>query len=751
MDLSHDPLLEDLTDAQRLAVTHVDGPLLVLAGPGSGKTRVITRRIAHLVLRMGVPPWEVLAITFTNKASGEMRTRLEGMLSERQARTMTVSTFHSFCARTLRPYAERVGLRPGYSIYDTADQQRAMKSVLERLEISAQNFSPSKVLGTISNAKNELVSAQDYARAAMGFYEKKVAKVYEAYQKELERNNAADFDDLLLKMVELLREDEEAASALRGRYRYILIDEYQDTNHAQFVIANALAREHKNLCATGDPDQSIYGWRGADIRNILEFEQHYPDAMVVRLEQNYRSTQRILAAADALIQHNRQRKHKTLWTTNGQGEPIIVCTCHDEQQEAKWLVDALRELHVSQDIPWNGMAVFYRTNALSRVIEESLRNAGVPYQIARGTAFYDRKEIKDAVAYLRSVSNPLDEVNLLRIINTPTRGIGSKTVKAAQAFAVAHQLPLIEALGRAREIPSMGARAVSAIDRFVKMLAGWRALAGMEVDAGADDMDLKQFVDMIIDQSGLHEHYLGESDGPDEDRVRNLGELVSLAQQFEMQVLGPLDAEAGKRMSLGERLVMLLEQISLVSDVDAVEQDQGAVTLMTLHSAKGLEYPVVAMTAMEQGMLPHQRSVEDPTGIEEERRLCFVGITRAKRRLLLTHARYRTVYGQMMPTIPSQFLSEIPEETLEIQDISDEGDTFVGNLDDRYENVSVQRRAAQETAMRYPVGTLVRHPQFGLGRILSIRPMGSQTRAQIGFNAGGIKTVILQYVKLERL
>jgi len=747
----HDPLLEDLTDAQRLAVTHVDGPLLVLAGPGSGKTRVITRRIAHLVLRMGVPPWNVLAITFTNKAAGEMRARLARVLSDRQARAMTVCTFHSFCARTLRPHAERVGLRTGYSIYDTADQQRAMKRALEALEISTQNFAPRTVLATISNAKNELAGAEDYEQAATGFYEKKVASIYHQYQRILTRNNAADFDDLLLKTVQLFRHHADVLEELQNRYQYILIDEYQDTNHAQLVIANALAAQHTNICATGDPDQSIYGWRGADIRNILEFEQHYPTATVVRLEQNYRSTKRILAAADALIQHNRQRKHKTLWTTNGEGEPIVVCTCHDEQQEAGWLMEMLRELHRAHDVPWNGMAVFYRTNALSRVVEDALRNAGVPYQIARGTAFYDRKEIKDAVAYLRSVANPLDEVNLLRIINTPARGISSRTVKALQLHAVAGHKSMIDVLHQPTEVSSLTARAVKALERFVTMLDDWRAKAGLIDGKPGREPSLFEFVELVIEQSGLHAYYAKDQGDPDQDRLANLGELVSLAQQFEQQVVGAIDGETGQAMSLGDQLDALLEQISLVSDVDTVRQDQGAVTLMTLHSAKGLEYPVVAMIGMEQGLLPHQRSIDSTHAMEEERRLCFVGITRAKQRLLFSHARYRTLFGQLTPTIPSQFLGELPEEHLVAQDISNEGDTFLGDIDDRYANASAQRRAAQQAARQFPVGALVRHPQFGMGRIITVRAMGSQTRAQIGFNDVGVKTVILQYAKLERL
>jgi len=442
-----DPLLEGLTEPQTQAATHVDGPMLVLAGPGSGKTRVITRRIAFLVKAVGIAPWNVLAITFTNKAAGEMRDRVAQLLTERQARATTVATFHSLCARLIRQYADRLGLPPGYSIYDTADQKRAIKQALEALEINTKNFPPASMLGSISNAKNDLLDAAGYEKQANNFYDRTVAKVYTKYAAILERNGALDFDDLLLKTVKLFKKHPDVLTELRKKYQYVMIDEYQDTNHAQFMIANSLASQHQNIMCTGDPDQSIYGWRGANIQNILEFEAHYPGAQVVRLEQNYRSTKKILAAADALIANNRGRRHKELWTDNPEGEPVKVVSCADEKQEAAWVVEEYQRLHDEEDLAWGQMAVFYRINSLSRVMEETLRTAGVPYQIARGTAFYDRKEIKDAIAYLRVVANPADEVNLLRVINTPARGISAASVKAMQAYAVAHNLPLDALLG----------------------------------------------------------------------------------------------------------------------------------------------------------------------------------------------------------------------------------------------------------------------------------------------------------------
>ncbi len=746
-----DPLLDDLTPPQREAVTHVDGPLLVLAGPGSGKTRVITRRVAHLVTRVGIPPWQVLAITFTNKAAGEMHQRTAELVSERQARALTVCTFHSLCARVLRQYADRLGLPPGYSIYDTADQKRAIKQALSDLEINTKNFPPGGMLGSISNSKNELVDAEAYQQLAGDFYSRTVAKVYTKYQQILTRNHALDFDDLLLKVVQLFREHPDVLKELQDRYQYVMIDEYQDTNHAQFMIANALAARHKNFCATGDPDQSIYGWRGANIKNILDFEAHYPDAKVVRLEQNYRSTKNILALADGLIQHNTRRKHKALWTDNAQGDPVQVITCRDERHEANWVVNEFRRLHDEQDTAWGQMAVFYRINSLSRVMEDALRDAGVPYQIARGTAFYERAEIKNAVAYLRCVVNPADEVSLLRIINTPTRGISDKTVKAMQAFSLANNVTIDTLLGDPLKLTAINTRAQTSLAKFGKTLDGWRHAAGfgqdepVVVDDPVTATTLRGFVEDVLRQSGLEDSCRNDKSDPDHERLANLGELVSSAQQFEHDFELELELDGGDHTpSLAEKLLAFLERISLVSDVDAVDPDQGAVTLMTLHAAKGLEYPLVAMIGVEDGLLPHERANASESELEEERRLCFVGVTRAMQRLYLTHARYRTVFGQSNVTIPSRFFGEMPDDCLE------EIDTCDDDTDDLADSLTQRSLAGREAAL-YPPGTLVRHPQFGLGRVLDIHPTGSHTRARVAFNTAGTKTLILQYARLERV
>lgn len=739
-DPNHE-LLHDLTEPQREAVTHVDGPLLVIAGPGSGKTRVITRRIAYLVRDAHIAPWNVLAITFTNKAAGEMRERVGELLSEKQANATTIATFHSLCARLIRIYAERLGLPPGYSIYDTSDQKAAMKQALSDLEVSKSNFSPAAVLGEISNAKNELIDEEAYAQSAGDFYSRTIARLYTKYQQILTRNHALDFDDLLIKTVHLFRDHADILAELRDRYQYVLIDEYQDTNRAQFMIANALAREHTNLCATGDPDQSIYAWRGANIRNILDFESHYPDAKVVRLEQNYRSTPQILGAADALIRNNRGRKHKELFTTNEGGSPVRVLTCRDERQEAKEIVDRFNEHHIRDGAAWSSMAVFYRMNSLSRVMEDAFRDAGIPYQIARGTAFYERKEIKDLVAYLRTIANAADEVNLFRIINLPTRGISKKTIEAMQAYALANNVSIDRVLDEPMQLTNVTTRAQSALTKFGSIVRNWRNSAGItasSLDESALLMqpDLRTFVENVIRESGLHEHYGKDKSDPDQERLANLGEFVTFAQQFDEDYEEEYARDGG--IPLGEKLVALLEKVSLVSDADAVDSSSGVVTLMTLHAAKGLEYPVVAMVGVEDGLLPHERAEKETGDVEEERRLMFVGITRAMGTLYLSQARYRTVFGRTQPTIPSRFLKEIPEEYLELEDLASDG--LAG--DDR-----LMGGSRGDLAEKYSPGTLLRHPKFGLGRVLDVNAVGASTRARVHFNIAGPRTLILEYAK----
>lgn len=760
-DTSTDPLLTDLNPPQLEAIQHVDGPLLVLAGAGSGKTRVITRRIAHLVLRVGIPPWNILAITFTNKAAGEMRERVAGLVSAAQARAMTVCTFHSLCSRILRQYGDRIHLPAGYSIYDTADQQKAMKAACTELDLRTDNFPPSALLAKISEAKNEMISAAMFAQGAGDFFSRNVARAYSKYQEILDRNKALDFDDLLLKTAELMRDHPDVLAALRERFQYVLVDEYQDTNHVQFLIAHSLCAEHKNICVSGDPDQSIYSWRGANIRNILDFETRFGEAVTIRLEQNYRSTKRILAVADHLIRNNLKRKHKELWTDNEDGAPVQVVRLEDERAEADRVVQFLESRQRDDEIPWSEMAVFYRTNSLSRVIEETLRNAGIPYQIARGTSFYDRKEIKDAIAYLRVIANPADEVNLTRIINTPTRGISAATIKTLQQHAYATRRTVAEVIARCEEVTMLNTRAIKSVRQFANMLEQWRIDAGFEPalteKRSADRPDtLPGLLEKVMRESGLESHYRNDHSDADGERIENLGELVSSAHQFaaEMEANADFDASSDNPLDapppplvedpLADHLLQYLERVSLVSDVDSVQTSQGMVTLMTLHAAKGLEYPVVAMIGFEDGILPHQRSIDSSDPLEEERRLCFVGITRAQRFLMLTHTRRRTVFGQTMPAVPSRFLKELPAEHLDIEEAEETWGTS-----DALASFSPQRMEAERVSGEFPPGTMVRHAQFGLGRVLTVRTMGAQTRAQVAFNTAGVKTLILQYAKLE--
>ncbi|MEM7682534.1 MAG: UvrD-helicase domain-containing protein [Planctomycetota bacterium] len=749
-----DPLLEGLTPPQRAAVTHVDGAALVLAGPGSGKTRVITRRVAHLVLRHGVAPWNVLAITFTNKAAGEMRERVRSFLSERQARAATISTFHALCARLIRQYAEQLGLPPGYSIYDTADQKRAVKQALDDLEINSKNFPPASMLSAISDAKNKLIDAEAFAASVSDFYQRTVAKVYKRYAKILARNQALDFDDLLLQVNLLLRKFPEVAQELRERFQYVLIDEYQDTNHAQFMLASSLGG-HGNVMAVGDPDQSIYGWRGADIQNILEFETHYPNCQLIRLEQNYRSTRSILAVADSLIKHNSGRKHKALWTDNPDGEPARVLACADERHEAKEVVRRLRKLGEERGLKWGEMAVFYRMNSLSRVMEDELRDAGVPYQIARGTAFYDRKEIKDSIAYLRAIANPADEVNLLRIVNTPARGISATTVKSLQAESQATDTALEKVLAATDAVESLSPRARSACARFSKQLADWRSTAGLyeggfAAPDGLMQPSLRQFVEDVVRASGLEDHYRADKSDPDQERLANLGELVSSAQQFEERYALELsDEDIEEEPTLADKLLSFLERIALVSDVDMVDSGRGAVTLMTLHAAKGLEYPAVAVIGLEEGLLPHERSTREPGGEEEERRLAFVGVTRAEQVLYLSFARRRTIFGQVQPTIPSRFLDEASSEHLVREElVPEEIGRFLSGGGGRRSG-SGGRGASSGGGSGLSTGTRIRHRRFGPGVVRSVNKMGGHTRVVVGFDRAGEKTLILEYAGLE--
>lgn len=774
MDDMPDPLLHDLTAPQQQAVKHTEGPLLILAAAGSGKTRTLTRRIGFLV-RAGIPPWSILALTFTNKAAAEMRERVLAILGEgtNATRGLTVTTFHSLCARLLRRYAEPAGLKPDFSIYDASDQNALMKKVLEAQGLSSSNFPPRSVLGAVSNAKNDLLNAAGYAAQAMDFYSKQIAKAYTAYEKALRGANAVDFDDLLLLTARLLKENASARSECQARWRYLLVDEYQDTNHAQFVIASLIAGAQSdqtgdagpNICVVGDPDQSIYAWRGADITNILDFEKQYPRAAVITLGENFRSTAPILSVADTLIKNNKQRKHKDLFTKKPGGDKVEVSLCRDEQHEAKLVLDWFKDMHGGIDgrgLAWRDMAVFYRTNALSRVMEDALRGAGVPYVIARGTAFYEREEVKNAIAYLRLVANPADDVSLSRIVNVPTRGIGDSSLRVVEVYAAQNGIPMLEALRRTERIEGLNTRARGAMAKFVEMIDDWTG--GGTFMGAAVSSNLSQLVERIIKESGLEKMYAdqartGKSES-DLERPDNLNEVISSAHEFELEYDPAGDPAMDAPGVSGELatpplLALLrgyLESVSLVADADAVDPAQGAVTLMTLHAAKGLEFPAVAMIGLEEGMLPHSRARESEAALEEERRLCFVGITRAMKRLMITSAKYRTNRGLSERTIPSRFLGELGKQSVTVSDQSDP----LGGMDERWtrddyhDDMDQTPRPRSVESSPFPIGSEVRHPRFGPGKVLAFIA-GTNARVRVKFRDAGEKTLVLEYARLERI
>ncbi|MGD0461021.1 MAG: UvrD-helicase domain-containing protein [Tepidisphaeraceae bacterium] len=710
-------LLDGLTDPQRRAATHVDGPLLIVAGAGSGKTRVITRRVAYL-LSLGIDPRSILAITFTNKAAGEMKQRISAA-SPRPLRDWgrldqpwpIICTFHSLCLRILKHYAGQIGLPPNFTVYDSSDQTRLVKEAMKALEVPAMNFTPGAVHGTISNAKNRLIGADEYAQSASDHYSRTIASVFKKYQQLLAANNALDFDDLLMRAVETMRDHPALLAELQERFRYILIDEYQDTNHAQYVLVHALAMKHRNLCVVGDPDQSIYAWRGADIANILDFEKDYPDAVVIRLEQNYRSTKTILAIADRLISHNSQRKKKGLWTENDAGEKALVLLCGDEHDEGYAVAQELAKLH-DQGTDWSRMAIFYRINALSRVIEKELVRKQIPYQIARGVEFYNRKEIKDVLAYLRVISNPSDEVSLTRIVNVPSRGIGDASVRLAQAHAVGAGVSLWQAMQQAGEISGLSTRAVNSMANFVRLIESFRK------DPGGVHRTMRSLMEDVVRRSGI-EQMLRKLDPVEKVQLANVEELISAAAEYDKEnPQGSLDDYLG--------------QVSLVSDVDHMAGTGGAVTLMTLHAAKGLEFGVVSIIGLEEGCLPHSRAQNDADQLEEERRLCFVGITRAQQRLILSKAARRTIRGLSGATVTSQFLAQMPKEMLRI----------VNHVEDAYEQ-------SEPIHADFHIGQAVKHPTFGLGRIVDLSKAGTNTRAIVDFRVSGRKTLVLEYARLQ--
>ena len=710
------PLLDTLNPVQREAVQHTEGPVLIVAGAGSGKTRILTHRIAYLLREEAVAPGAILAITFTNKAAQEMADRVEALVGTRVTKVMWVLTFHSACARILRREHARIGLPSTFTIYDEADSERVVKMCLGELNIDAKRFPPRAMGAAIERAKENLLSPREVAESAGNWYERTVAEVYAAYERRLGAAGAVDFDDLILRTVRLFRDQPEVLEHYQERFRYILIDEYQDTNRAQYHLVNLLASKHRNICVVGDADQGIYSWRGATIQNLLDFEHDYPDARQFILDQNYRSTRTILEVANALIDHNVQRKPKNLWTDAGGGHPVVRYRADDEHVEAGYVAQEVERLVEGGDHSYRDIAVFYRTNAQSRVLEDVFMKTGIPYRVVGGVRFYERREIKDVMAYLRALVNPQDTVSVRRVINTPKRGIGDQTVRALEGFAREEQVTLLEACRRAEEVVALSQRAIGAIRGFVEVMNGLKE----KLKEGASPA---RMIEAAFTESGYYAELDAERTVEAESRKENLREFVGVGAEFEARFPGAALPE-------------FLEQVALVTEQDEYDETASSVSLMTMHNAKGLEFDVVFIVGMEDGVFPHYRSMTDTAELEEERRLAYVGITRARRRLYLTHAWSRSLFGASSYNPPSRFLAEIPADLVE--------------------EVEGERAEAAIQATAAPIpevspGDTVMHDRFGEGVVLSVSGRGQDTELVVVFQDEGEKRLLLAYAPLKKV
>jgi DNA helicase-2/ATP-dependent DNA helicase PcrA len=725
-------LLADLTPAQREAVRHYEGPLLILAGAGSGKTRVITRRVAYLI-RQGVKPWNILAITFTNKAAGEMRQRIQALVPDSP---VWISTFHSLGARLLRQYGDRFGLDRNFTIYDQADRAKVIKTALEAANVDNVRFTPETISAAISKAKNQLLMPDRYAQQAHDFFGQTVAQVYPVYEKRMRDANAVDFDDLLLWPALALKNDPDLRAELDARFRFVLIDEYQDTNKAQYAIARHLSIDQPNLCVVGDPDQSIYAFRGSDIRNILDFERDFPDARVITLDLNYRSTKSILKAASHLIAHNRERKPKDLVTENPVGRPVGVLTFETGVEEAEGVARRIKEAVAKEKRPYRDFALFLRINALSRGVETAFVKHRVPFQIVKGLAFYERKENKDVLAYLRLLLNPRDDLSFLRVVNEPARGIGKVSLEHLQAYATPREISLLSAAAEVDKIPQIKGKAAKALREFAKMIYELSKLTD-----GPPDEVLRQ----VLDRTGYRTVLKDSGDAEDAERLANIEELITAARQF---------AAEDNRRTVAD----WLENITLASDVDGWDERQDCVSVMTLHSAKGLEFPVVFVLAVEQGILPHERSLARDKEVEEERRLAFVGMTRAKQELYLCHARLREFRGQTLYAVPSMFLEELPPEGVEHVSLAAQPPgASLGAEHWRsggaaaaagWADAGVTPKAQERDGDDYREGMLVQHATYGLGRITDVHGYGPMRTVKIRFQVGGERSFRVNVAKL---
>ncbi|MFO6452778.1 MULTISPECIES: DNA helicase PcrA [unclassified Aeromicrobium] len=745
-----DELLEGLNDAQRTAVSHTGGPLLVVAGAGSGKTRVLTRRIAWLIAARGAHPGSILAITFTNKAAAEMRERVADLVGGR-ARMMWVSTFHSACVRILRREAEKFSYTSSFSIYDAADSRRLMTLVVKDLDLDPKKVNPRAVLNWVSNHKNELVDHEEAAKRASNGTDETYAQCYAEYQRRLRAANAMDFDDLIMNTVHLFQAWPEVRETYRRRFRHVLVDEYQDTNHAQYSLIKELCDEDSDLMVVGDSDQSIYAFRGATIRNILEFEDDFPDADTVLLEQNYRSTQNILAAANGVISRNPARQDKKLWSAEGDGELLVGYVGDDERDEAQFIADEIDRLSDQGIAAARDVAVFYRTNAQSRVFEEVFIRVGLPYRVVGGVRFYERKEVKDALAYLRVLVNPRDAVSLRRVLNEPKRGIGDRAEGALERFASRHDVSFWEAMTRVDEIDELATRSRTSISSFAQVMSELMELAASGAPADA-------VLEAALTKSGYLTVLENSTDPQDETRVENLAELVAVAREF---VASAATLDEGEEPDDGVVLAAgsldaFLEQVALVADADSVpDADDGVVTLMTLHTAKGLEFPVVFLTGLEDGVFPHLRSLGDPAELQEERRLAYVGITRARERLYLTRATVRSAWGAPSYNPASRFLDEIPPTLIDWKREASAPTQWAPRTPAasfRTSTVAARsRKKSTGEVVSLSPGDRVTHDSFGLGTVVTVEGTGQNSVASVDFGSAGVKRLLLRYAPLEKL
>ncbi len=720
------PLLDTLNPIQSEAVLHTEGPVLIVAGAGSGKTRALTHRIAYLIREKGVSPYAILAITFTNKAAREMAERVQGLLGERIASGMWILTFHSTCARILRREHAHLGLPSSFTIYDDADTERLLAAVLRDLDLDAKRYPPRAMAAAIGRAKDHVLSAEEFSAAAGNFYEQTIAKVYSEYERRKHTAGALDFDDLITEVVGLFRRHPDVLEHYQERFPYILVDEYQDTNRAQYQLVNLLAAKYRNICVVGDADQGVYSWRGATIQNLLDFEHDYPDAEVFLMEQNYRSTSNILAVANALIERNVQRKPKSLWTETSGGELAVRYRADDEHEEALYVAEETHRLVEQEGHRYSDVAIFYRTNAQSRVIEDIFMRAGIPYRVVGGVRFYQRREIKDVLAYLRLLLNPQDTIGARRVINTPKRGIGAATVSAIESLAAFEEIPFLEAARRADVLTELGSRAKGAVSGFIGVMD--RLQEAYEGGAGP-----KRMVEAAATESGYVLELEAERTVEAEGRIENLRELGGVAAEFEQR--SPEGA-----------LAEFLEQVSLVSEQDEYDEGSGSVTLMTLHNAKGLEFGVVFIIGLEDGVFPHYRSMGEPAQLEEERRLMYVGVTRAQERLYLTHAWSRTLFGSSSFNPPSRFLGEIPSELLRAIDEAELGGGSGGSASPIRDAVHGVRALPQVAA-----GDTVEHDKWGEGVVLAVTGSGTEAEVTVRFDDAGEKRLLLAYAPLKRV